>query len=521
MALNQIVSNVPGIYVNLIPPVPVLNGVPTNIIGFVGSASYGPINSPTPCGGLSNYLNQFGTPKAIKYDMGTQVYAASLQGATNFMCVRVTDGTDTSAKAILYDTSSPTPISGLVAIALYTGSAGNDIFINIQPGNGNTSANPLYKITIYFEGGVPEVFDSIGGAGNQFWVNAVHAINFGQSPLRGPSKIAVASLGSAVNPPNVITYGFDGGTDGSSGITYSMLIGTDGFSTRSGMYALRSSGASVVVIADLDTTSTYTTQAIYGQGEGSYMVGTLAAGFEDNIAGAITAKQASGIDSYAFKLMMGDWVLLNDVFNEQQRYVSPQGYVAGILATQPPYLPCLNKIMYGVVATQKSSENRVYSDYDLSNIATAGMEVITNPIPASVSAFGGRIGINTSSNLLAQNDTYTRMNNYLALTIQKGMGLFIGQAYSTTTVQQVQNTISAFLQTLQQQGWIGVLTPSPNSPPPPAFNVVMDTSQQATGVLIANVSVRLFSIVTQIIVNLNANSGVQTVQFLAPQLIAA
>ena len=53
-----------------------------------------------------------------KYDMGTQVATAVQQGAGNFICVRVTDGTDTAA--------SLTVLGGITFTALYTGSLGTN-----------------------------------------------------------------------------------------------------------------------------------------------------------------------------------------------------------------------------------------------------------------------------------------------------------------------------------------------------------------------------------------------------------
>ena len=87
-------------------------------------------------------------------------------------------------------------------------------------------------------GVVPEIFDNIGGTGNTLYANMVNAINMGQSGLRGPSRIVVASLGSATSAPVAQTFSFSGGTDGATTVTSSVMIGQDTI-PRSGMYALR------------------------------------------------------------------------------------------------------------------------------------------------------------------------------------------------------------------------------------------------------------------------------------------
>jgi hypothetical protein len=97
-AVNTAAQQVPGVIVQIIPPAasPV-NGVPTDILGVVGSATWGPVNKATIVGNYAQYRQNFGDLQNRTFDMGTHVATAILQGAQNFRCVRVTDGTDTAA----------------------------------------------------------------------------------------------------------------------------------------------------------------------------------------------------------------------------------------------------------------------------------------------------------------------------------------------------------------------------------------------------------------------------------------
>ena len=91
-AINTTALIVPDLYVQIVPPsVTLLNGLPTNILGVVGTATWGPANAPTIIGDMAAYSRQFGAIQARKYDMGTAVGAAVLQGANNFRCLRVTE----------------------------------------------------------------------------------------------------------------------------------------------------------------------------------------------------------------------------------------------------------------------------------------------------------------------------------------------------------------------------------------------------------------------------------------------
>ena len=73
-SINTTALVVPDLYVQIVPPQNlVLNGVPTNILGVVGTASWGPVNQPVTFATMADYASTFGPVIARKYDMGTQV----------------------------------------------------------------------------------------------------------------------------------------------------------------------------------------------------------------------------------------------------------------------------------------------------------------------------------------------------------------------------------------------------------------------------------------------------------------
>jgi len=744
-SINFSTVGVPGVIVQVLPPNPLLNGVPTNIIGGVGTASWGPVNSPTVVGTLQEGINYFGLPVARTYDLMTAVYAAMQQGANSFVLVRVTDGTDTAATANLADTNS---VNGAVLTSIHTGSYPNSTSGNCQVNVSNSAIVGSYKVTISFANGVPEVFDNISGSGPVFWSNLVNAINLGQNQLRGPSQlctalttnvissISVTSPGSyatmpsvgivgpgsgavlapsmkavsdsvvaagsgyapadtitltggthssaailtvvnttlaslAINavgsgyavddtitlsggtasipavikvtsvstgtitgvsivsggsytanaasftqastsgsgtgatfnttefgvltasvttpgsytvlPSNPVAQGstsgtgsgatftvlwgllsvavsgtmtgynssdvftvtggggtggasgtivlsgatspalgtvsFSGGTDGAINISSAIMLGSDTATPRTGMYALRNTNASIAMLIDLYDPTSYQAQNTFANQEALYMVSVEAPSNQDNIANMVSILQGASVQSptsYNFKLMGGDWVYFNDPFNSITRLISPQGYVAGILAVTPPSGSSLNKQMTAIVATQKSFEQRVYSDADLQTLITAGVDIVTKPIPLSPSVFGVRLGCNTSTSVVTKFDNYPRMVNFIGRTILSGMGSFIGLPQTPDVQRQARDTISTFLSNLQQLGLIGTLDGSP------AFSVILDSSnnppnQVVLGFMQADVQVVLFSIVQQLVVSLQAGGNV-SIQVLPPQV---
>ncbi len=95
---NLAALTVPGVYTDIILPTPFLLGLPTNIEGLVGVASWGPTNSLIPVSKPSDAALAIGPPVIRNSDISSYVSASSqVGGSIGYMCVRVTDGTDTAA----------------------------------------------------------------------------------------------------------------------------------------------------------------------------------------------------------------------------------------------------------------------------------------------------------------------------------------------------------------------------------------------------------------------------------------
>ena len=165
----------------------------------------------------SLYAASFGPVMARKYDMGTQVATAVQQGAANFRCVRVTDGTDTAA--------SLSVLGAITFTAMYTGSLGNQLRLTFSPG----SAASSWRLTIAMPGLSPEIYDNITGTGLAFWNNLASAVNNGNGALHGPSQLVVATTlgGTAVPVAGVFLFASGNpGLDGATGVNAAMLVGT-------------------------------------------------------------------------------------------------------------------------------------------------------------------------------------------------------------------------------------------------------------------------------------------------------
>jgi len=396
-----------------------LNGVPTDVVGMVGSASWGPVGKPVIVSTMADYARSFGPVMPRKYDMGTHVATAVQQGAMNFRCVRATDGTETAAQTAV-------PGTTVLCTALYTGSLGNNIRVALQP----SSKPNQWRLTVSLDGLQPEVFDNLTGTGAPFWADLAVAVNTGQGPQRPASQLIVISAGGAIVAPTAFSISLGTaalGTDGAQGITGNTLIGRD-TPPRVGMYALRDQGCGIGVLADCDDATTWVTQAGFGLQEGIYMILTTPAG--DSIQNAVCVKHQAGLDSYAAKLMFGDWIWWSDRTNDVLRLVSPQGFVAGRLGNLSPEQSSLNKPLYGVIGSQRSGtpgsgQSNAYSAAELGVLLAAGIDLICNPQPGG-QFWDVRGGHNSSSDPTVNGDNYTRLTNFIAATLAAGDGSVCG-----------------------------------------------------------------------------------------------
>lgn len=493
--LNVNALSVADAYVLIKNPPPVIQGVASNILGIVGIGDWGPVNVPVTVGDPAGAAAIFGAMVNRKYDLATAVTYAAMQGANNFALVRVTDGTDVAASATLNGSDSATQ---LTIASKYTGSLGNQIAYDIEAGTNSTVANPTFKLIITMPGQNPEIYDNIGGTNNAIWQNMANAVNLGQSGVRGPSQMVVLTAGPSTVAPTVGSKAnLAGGTSGNLSVDKAKLLGAD-VSPRTGLYALRNSGASVAYLADNADSSTWANELAYGQSEGTYMVFTGPAG--DTLSNAVSTKQTAGIDNWLAKILYGDWVYVYDSINAVTRMISPQHFYAGLRVALSPEQSTLNKPMAGIVGTQASQSNKKYSSAELQQLAAAGIDIITNPVPGG-NYFGMRLGVNSASDASVNQDQYATLTNFIAYTLQRGTGIFVGELQTPDEQRTAKATLEHFLQQLKDAQQIDdykVTLGQGNNP----------LTMQALGYQQALVLVRYFNTIKYFVVNFQGGGTV-------------
>ena len=411
-----------------------INGAQTNLIGVVGSASWGPLNKPVAASDMSSAQKAFGSVSTNKHDLLTPVMTAVLQGANSFSLSRVSDGTDTAA-------SSTVATNNAVVKAYHTGSLGNQVVVSISPGTKAASTRAQVSIP----GLATEVYDNLPSDAT-FWPTLANAAATGVGGLTPSALISVVADATNTNTvvvPSTITL--SGGTDGAEGVTASTVLGTDS-AVRTGLFSLRGTGVSLVVPSDMDDiANTWTSTIAFGQSEGAMPILAGPSGMAEADAAALM--NAAGVDTPAIEPLFGDLLAVNDTYNGLVRLVSPAGFVAGLVATLGPNESPLNKPLNGVVGSQKcglasAGSVNAYSEAELAQIFQGRMDVVTNPAPGG-SYWAVRGGINASSDSDTNGVNYTRMTNYVAKSLDLVAGKWVGQDITPGLMIAVEASLAA------------------------------------------------------------------------------
>ncbi|QDH16786.1 phage tail protein [Swingsia samuiensis] len=476
--LNTTALSVPDVYIQISQPQDLITGGNSSKLGIVGTAGWGPVGHPVVLGSNADYLAAFGSKQNVVTDVGVALNVAAMQGATSFCAVRVTDGTDTVASVMADDVNIQ---------AKWTGTEGNNIQLIVE------QTMTGYDLVVSHL-----VLGSMVYSGKT-WEDIQQAV---QQDLS-----ALITINLLETVPSLATgqWILSGGKDGGRPSTRQFL-GSDG-PQMTGMYALKGQGCSVAFLHGLTDSLSYADQAAFGQNENIYMIASGPSA--DTVSHAVSAKMALGLSSTALKLMFGDWVWYNDS-DFGVILLSPQAFVGGLLATLSPEQSSLNKPLSGIIGTQKaglSGSTSVYSSAELSALFTSGMDVICNPAPGG-SYWAVRCGHNTSDNSVVNGDNYTKMTNYLAVSLASGMGVYVGHVINDTLFADIRSTLLGFLSALLSQGVLGIEN---NSLP---YSVVCDASNNpqsrtALGYVQADVAVRYQGINEKFVINLQGGSSVR------------
>ncbi|GAB6853062.1 phage tail protein [Asaia astilbis] len=479
-ALNTAALPVPDLYVQIAQPETLLiSGVSSALLGFIGTASWGPVDTPTIIGSVVQFRQIFAGKRAWSSNLNIAVDVAVHQGASQFCLVRVTDGNDVAAHATL----------GAAQLkARYTGTAGNALTVSVMS---QSFRDGQFVLTVaHAELGTT----TYGGANWTALQDALAADNQALIRIDLTGDATIAEAGSVQ---------LSGGEDGAEPAS-DRFIGVA--ETKTGLHALTSQGCSVAALAGIGDTSAMIPMVAFGRDEAVYMIAAGPKG--ETVAEAVRSKAALGIETHALKYMHGDWLWWNDDALGL-RLVSPALFAAGKLAALSPEQSGLNKALAGIVGSQKNGLDGTRFGYTLAELGALienGIDVICNPSPGG-QYWALRSGHNTSQRVAVQSDAYTRLTNYLARSLEGTLGQYVGSVINDTLFGNIRASILGFLSALLSQGILGenggrlpyaVVCDSTNNP----------LQRVATGYVQADVQVQYQGINEKFIINLQGGASV-------------
>lgn len=419
-------------------------------------------------------------------------------------------------------TSGPTSTAGLTLSGIYTGVLGNQIQAVLQAGAQTNTFTALLALPAL---GMQESFPNIPAA--NFWKALQTAINLGLSGVRGPSQICRASNANpAVGNPTLQTTTLSGGTDGRSGVTTSILLGSSSALPPTGLYALAQQipNVSIVWLVGCVDPNSVSPLVSFGQSNGCSVLVPFAGG--TTTAAAISAVQTNGVHDPSL-MYVKDWIYWFDPINNQVRYSPPTAVIGGLAATLPPWENPGNTPTNMVIATDRINPPNGYSypyqDSEIGMLANAGICFIANPIPAG-SEFGIRTAQTTSLNPTTAGFEWWRMSCYLAKSFMSFMGSYVDANQSQQPVDPtrsaIKNQLNAFLASLGTQidGYSVICTFSSTGSPGNGVNTPTSIQQ---GFLYCLVKVTYLATVRFFILTLQGGTTVVTVGSTPGQQLAA
>lgn len=472
--------------------------------GMVGCASWGPFNTPLSASTPQQLFNLFGPPIGSGYDLVQEGSLFLSQGPLGGVVgVRVQDGTALKAVG---------SFQSLALSGAYPGTFGNQIAVLLIPGTLSVSGSLTWKVVVQAGTNQPEVFDNIPQSATPAttWANIIAAINTGLNAARGKSiwiTTALSGAGSSQPTAQAAVYTLSGGTDGTSGMSTSISLGSDGAAgSRTGLYALRNANCDQVwLCGNRDYANAGPTLITFAHSELCMVHTSMPTGQSPSTR--ITNKINAGLSDPYLVFNADDVVFLDSYLNNYYR-VPQSCVVAGVICSQSPQQSPGNHGVTSVVNTAWVQDgNQVFSSNDMGSMEAAGIMFLNNPIPSG-QILGLRHGKNSigASNFAVSEIPYGRMTNFLVNAFSGPvMGQFINKLQSTSPTDplrtQVQNAFNTFLGPLLGNNIINAYSATcnlSNNPP----------SQIVQGILQADVVVQYLSVVDKFVINLTAGQTV-------------
>lgn len=456
------VFNSPGVKTSISNYSGYVSAASSVVVGMVGGATMGVVNTPTVITSEANFVSTFGTPSLDNFGQAAAIQF--LKQGNALWYVRVTDGTDAVATVTVPD-SSATPVNSFVVSGGSSGSGFNGWQAVVS--NVNTTVTPS-TFTV-------QILNTAGSSIAIF--NGVSMYSTSTTYL--PTVVSNGGYNFTVTDPNsgsgstpvAGTYTLSGGSDGITNITSADVIGTG----TTGMQAFTNNELYPISVlatpgfVDYSVISAAVTLC-QTRGDCLYLVdtpqGLSVSGVVDWSNGTGTYASIMTALNSEYAALYWPWVKFYDPYNATYRWSPPSGWISGVFAYN-------DSVAYPWDAPAGLSRGKltlpVAIEYSASRSDRAqlqGSGNIVNPIinitNTGLVVWGQKTTLRQQSDLNRVN--VVRMVNYVRTVIEKVSLQLVFENNNLITWNEWVGMVTPFLSQIQNEGGLY------------AFSVVMDAS---------------------------------------------
>lgn len=343
--------NSAGVYPNEIDLSQYAARFASSVLGLVGPAKRGPMNTLTYISDENQLVSTFGTPMsgsgavpfalhaAIQYlREGNQLWFVRIQAAAANAVASTTSVLDAGSSSVL-TVSAITP--GTWATYSTSGSAVDGVQIQITDPLDTTYTSTRFRLIVTYQGVAVESFDNLTFATST-------DSNYFTTRINAVSTYITVAAGVSTQKPSNTTYSMSGGTNGTSGLVDSDYIGTATSIARTGMQLFADPDSADIQILAVPGASRTVMSAGVAMAESRkdclFLVDppvgfTSVASVRNWVNGTDGSGNAFNSSYMAF---YWPWVEYYDTYNNAYVYTPPSGWVAGVVAqtdrTTEPWL---------------------------------------------------------------------------------------------------------------------------------------------------------------------------------------
>ena len=325
----------------------------SSVVGMVGPATKGPVNTLTYITNALQYVSTFGSPMsgsgAVPYAAHAAVQFLREGNQLWFVRIQAASGAAVAASAVVLNSSSQTVLTvsgstpGTWGNYTTSGTKIRGVQVRIDDPLDTTYTSSRFRLTVVVDGVEIEVFD------NLVWTPSTDT-NYFTTRINGVSQYITVTAGASATKPSNTTYSMSGGTNGTVGLVDSDYIGTATSIARTGMQLLADQDSADINVLCVPGASRNVMQqgvAVVESRKDCIFLIDPPVGFTSVAAvrNWVNGTDGSGNSfNSSYAAAYWPWVEYYDQYNDAYVFTPPSGWMCGVIAltdatTEPWFAP--------------------------------------------------------------------------------------------------------------------------------------------------------------------------------------